>query len=87
MITIAALSRNRGVPAVLIFKNVEVVSRIASGVPMMLTKLSARAKRIPARIMEKISIEEIDVLIEDPGPSRLYIPLPTKKNMARTNVS
>jgi len=51
---------------------------------MMLTKLSERAERIPARIMEKIKIEEIDVLIGDPGPSLLCNPLPTKKNIART---
>ena len=56
-------------PAVLILRNVEVVSRIASGVPITLTKLSERMKRIPARIQENNKIEDIDVLIGDPGPS------------------
>jgi len=74
-------------PAVLIFRNADVVSRMASGIPIILTKLSERVKRIAARTQEKMRIVVIDVLIGYPGPSLLCIPLPTKKNMARTKVS
>jgi len=87
IITEAKLKRKIGIPAVLIFRNVDVVSRMASGVPIILTKLSERTNRIAARTQEKRKIVVIDVLIGYPGPSLLCIPLPTKKNMARTKVS
>jgi hypothetical protein len=83
----AVLSRMIGTPAVLIFKKVDVVSRIASGVPMMSTKLSDRVNKIPATTIEKTRIDESDVRIGDPGPSLLCRPLPTRKNMARIKVS
>ena len=74
-------------PAVLIFKKDDVASRIDSGVPIMSTKLSDKANRIPAMTIEKTRIDESDVLIGDPGPSLLWRPLPTKKKIARTKVS
>ena len=69
MFTKAMLSRNIGTPAVLIFRNADVVSRIASGVPITLTKLSEKVKRIAARPQEKNKIVVIDVLIGYPGPA------------------
>ena len=83
----AKLSRMIGTPAVLIFKKMDVVSRIASGVPMIATKLSDMANRIPAMTIEKTRIDERDVLIGSPGPSLLCKPLPTKKKIASTKVS
>ena len=83
----AMLNRMIGTPAILIFRKVDVVSRIASGVPITSTKLSDRANKIPATTIEKNRIDESDVLIGDPGPSLLCKPLPTRKNIARIKVS
>lgn len=83
----AILSRIIGTPAVLIFKKVDVASRMASGVPMMSTKLSDKANKITAMTIEKARIDESDVRIGDPGPSLLCRPLPIKKKIARIKVS
>lgn len=52
----AALSKKRGMPAVLIFRNVAVVSSIALGVPIMAIKLEERGKSIAAITLEKMKI-------------------------------
>jgi len=83
----AALIRKIGMAAILILRNVAVVSCNASGVPIMATKLDDRLKRIAAITLENRKMIVRDVLIGYPGPWLLCMPLPTKKKMARTKVS
>jgi hypothetical protein len=85
--TEAILARNKGMVAVLIFRNWAVISRILSGVPITATNLSEIINNMAARTILKRRIDVSAVLIGCPGPSDLCIPLPTKKKIAKTKVS
>ena len=63
IITHAALNRKMGIPAVLIFRNVEVVARMVSGVPIIATKWEDKLKRVTARTIENRRIIVSDVFI------------------------